>query len=174
MRIFGVDPGSQRTGYGCIETDGSRHRVIVCGALTTPGRSAFSEKLVTLHRGLTDLLTTHQPETLAIEDLFYAKNARSASQLGHVRGVLMLAAASGRHPDFGVLADRGQARCRWLRPSGEGAGAADGHPASRLGRGAVPTGCFRRAGRRHLSLPFAWADRTASPPQIRKLASIPT
>ena len=79
MRIFGVDPGSQRTGYGCIETDGSRHRVIVCGALTAPGRSAFSEKLVTLHRGLTDLLTTHQPETLAIEDLFYAKNARRNS-----------------------------------------------------------------------------------------------
>jgi crossover junction endodeoxyribonuclease RuvC len=98
VRIFGVDPGSQRTGYGCIETDGSRHRVIVCGVLTPPGRSAFPEKLVTLHRGLTDLLATHQPETLAIEDLFYAKNARSASQLGHVRGVLMLAAAQAGVP----------------------------------------------------------------------------
>ena len=93
MRIFGVDPGSRRTGYGCIETGGSRHRVIVCGALTPPGGSTFPEKLVALHRGLTDLLTRHQPETLAIEDLFYAKNARSVSKLGHVRGVLMLAAA---------------------------------------------------------------------------------
>ena len=93
MRILGVDPGSQRTGYGCIDTDGTQHRVVACGVLAAPGRATFPEKLRFIHRGLADLLTCHQPETVAIEDLFYAKNARSALTLGHVRGVLMLAAS---------------------------------------------------------------------------------
>ena len=93
MRIFGVDPGSHCTGYGCIETNGSHHQLVVCGALTPPARSTFPEKLYAIHRGLTDLLVRHRPETVAIEDLFHAKNARSALKLGHVRGVLMLAAS---------------------------------------------------------------------------------
>ena len=92
MRIFGVDPGSHRTGYGCIESDGSRHRLVDYGALTVPTRVAFPEKLHIIHHGLTELLARHEPDTVAIEDLFHAKNARSALKLGHVRGVLMLAA----------------------------------------------------------------------------------
>lgn len=98
MRIFGVDPGSHRTGYGCIETRDSRHHVIACGALTAPQRATLPEKLLTIHRGLTQLLAQHRPEAVAIEDLFYAKNARSALVLGHVRGVLMLAASEAGVP----------------------------------------------------------------------------
>ena len=98
MIILGVDPGSERTGFGCIETSGSRHRVIDCGALSAPPRATFPEKLLAIHHGLADLLVRHQPETVAIEDLFYAKNARSALRLGHVRGVLMLAASEAGVP----------------------------------------------------------------------------
>ena len=93
MRILGVDPGSQRTGYGCIETAGSRHHVVDCGAITVPARIPLAEKLLVLHRGLAGLLARHRPDAVAIEDLFYARNARSALVLGHVRGALMLAAA---------------------------------------------------------------------------------
>ena len=93
MRILGVDPGSQRTGYGCIETAGSRHHVVDCGAITVPARIPLAEKLLVVHRGLADLLARHRPDAVAIEDLFYARNARSALVLGHVRGALMLAAA---------------------------------------------------------------------------------
>ena len=98
MRIFGVDPGSAHTGYGCIETSESRHRVVACGALSVPGRLPFAEKLLFLHSGLVKLLSQHSPEAVAVEDLFYAKNARSALKLGHVRGVVLLAASQARIP----------------------------------------------------------------------------
>ena len=98
MRILGVDPGSRRTGYGCIETEGSRRRVVDCGALAAPARTPLSEKLLIVHRGLAALLARHRPQAVAIENLFYARNARSALVLGHVRGVLMLAAAQAGVP----------------------------------------------------------------------------
>ena len=98
MKIFGVDPGSQCTGYGCIETNGDRHRVIVCGVLVAPARVTLPEKLLAIHRGLMDLLIRHEPSAVAIEDLFYARNVRSALVLGHVRGVLMLAASEAGVP----------------------------------------------------------------------------
>ncbi len=93
MRIFGVDPGSARTGYGCIETNGSQHRVIDCGALSVPARVSLPEKLESLYTRLADLLSEHRPDVMAVEDLFYAKNARSALVLGHVRGIVLLAAS---------------------------------------------------------------------------------
>ena len=93
MRILGVDPGSAHTGYGCIETSGSRYRVLTCGALSPPARGTFPEKLLAVHTGLAALLREYEPEAVAIEDLFYARNARSALKLGHVRGVAMLAAS---------------------------------------------------------------------------------
>ena len=94
MRILGVDPGSQRTGYGCIDTEGNRHHVVDCGAVTVPPRIPLAEKLLVVHRGLAELLARHRPDVVALEDLFYARNVRSALVLGHVRGALMLAAAA--------------------------------------------------------------------------------
>ena len=93
MRIFGIDPGSERTGYGCIDTDGSRSRLVVCGVITLPARTLFSDKLTRIYDELTLLLVRHRPACVAIEDVFFARNARSALKLGHVRGVAMLAAS---------------------------------------------------------------------------------
>ena len=92
MRIFGVDPGSLRTGYGCIETDGTRHGMIAAGALQVPALATFPDKLHFIHTRLSNLLVQHRPDSVAVEDLFHAKNARSALKLGHVRGVVLLAA----------------------------------------------------------------------------------
>lgn len=92
MRVFGIDPGSERTGYGCVETDGSRHRIVSCGAIVTPPFGSFAEKLLTIHSRLTQLIDECRPDCAAIEDLFHAVNARSALKLGHARGVAMLAA----------------------------------------------------------------------------------
>ena len=91
MRIFGIDPGSVRTGYGCVETDGRRHRLVACGAIAA-GTATFAERLARIHRELTILLADCRPECVAIEDVFHAVNARSALKLGHARGVAMLAA----------------------------------------------------------------------------------
>ena len=92
MRIFGIDPGSERTGYGCVETEGSRHRLVISGAIASPAGASFPDKLMTIHARLTVLLQDCRPDCVAIENLFYATNARSALKLGHARGVAMLAA----------------------------------------------------------------------------------
>jgi crossover junction endodeoxyribonuclease RuvC len=92
VRIFGIDPGSERTGYGCVETDGRRHRLITCGAITAAAGDSFPHRLARIHRELTAHLSKCQPECVVVENLFYASNARSALKLGHARGVAILAA----------------------------------------------------------------------------------
>ena len=98
MKIFGIDPGSERTGYGCIESAGNRHRLVICGALAPPARATFPEKLMAIHAGLKALLERHRPECVAVEDIFYARNVRSALKLGHARGVALLAASEAGLP----------------------------------------------------------------------------
>jgi crossover junction endodeoxyribonuclease RuvC len=98
VRIFGIDPGSERTGYGCVESDGSRHRVVACGAITNRAATPFPDKLLEIHRGLAALLREHRPDCVAIENLFHAVNVRSALKLGHARGVAMLAAVEAGVP----------------------------------------------------------------------------
>jgi len=98
VRVFGIDPGSARTGYGCVQSDGSRHRLIACGAIAIPASRAFPEKLRIIHAELATLIATHRPDCVAIENLFHAANARSALKLGHARGVAMLAAVEAGVP----------------------------------------------------------------------------
>lgn len=92
MRVFGIDPGSERTGYGCIDSDGCRHQLVKCGAVWAGVGATFPDQLSIIYRELTALLAEHQPECVAIENIFHAVNARSALKLGHARGVAMLAA----------------------------------------------------------------------------------
>lgn len=92
MKIFGVDPGSDRTGYGCIDGDGSRCRLVICGAITLPAHLSFPAKLLTIHDDLVRLLEQFRPDCVAVENLFYARNVRSALKLGHARGAALVAA----------------------------------------------------------------------------------
>ena len=92
MRVFGIDPGSERTGYGCVETDGRRHRLVTCGAIAASAGDSFPARLARIHRELSARLSECQPEFVVVENLFYATNARSALKLGHARGVAILAA----------------------------------------------------------------------------------
>ena len=98
MRIFGIDPGSARTGYGCVESDGSRHRLIACGAITNPASRSLPQKLLAIHIGLAKLIEKYEPDCVVIENLFHATNVRSALTLGHARGVAMLAAVEAGLP----------------------------------------------------------------------------
>lgn len=98
MKIFGIDPGSDRTGYGCIDGDGSRCRLVTCGAITLPLRLSFPEKLLTIHEQLRRLLDRVQPDCVAVENLFYARNVRSALKLGHARGAALVAAGRAGIP----------------------------------------------------------------------------
>ena len=92
MRIFGIDPGSIRTGYGCLDTDGTRHRLVTCGAVTSGPRATLPDRLHAIHDTLKALLESHRPDCVVVESLFHAKNVRSALVLGHARGVAVLAA----------------------------------------------------------------------------------
>jgi crossover junction endodeoxyribonuclease RuvC len=98
VRVFGIDPGSERTGYGCIETDGSRHRIVLCGAITSPTSASFPAKLLNIHSRLAKFLAESAPACVAIESIFHAANARAALKLGHARGVAMLAAIEAGLP----------------------------------------------------------------------------
>jgi crossover junction endodeoxyribonuclease RuvC len=98
VNIFGIDPGSERTGFGCVDSTGSRHRLIACGALIAPARATFPERLSVIHSGLAALLARHRPDCVAVENIFYARNVRSALKLGHARGVALLAAAEAGIP----------------------------------------------------------------------------
>lgn len=98
MRIFGIDPGSERTGYGCIDWAGSRHRLVTCGSLSAPAGATFPDRLLAIHAGLSSLLDRHRPACIAIEGIFYARNVRSALKLGHARGVALLAASEAGVP----------------------------------------------------------------------------
>ncbi len=95
MRVFGIDPGSERTGYGCVESDGTRHRLVACGAIVSAPRLGFPAQLLRIYQHLTALLAEHRPEVVAVESVFHAVNARSALKLGHARGVALLAAVEG-------------------------------------------------------------------------------
>jgi crossover junction endodeoxyribonuclease RuvC len=98
VKVFGIDPGSDRTGYGCIDTDGSRHCLMLCGAISTPPRADFPDKLLVIYHGLRRLLAECRPDWVAVENVFYAANVRSALKLGHARGVALLAAVEGGYP----------------------------------------------------------------------------
>ena len=98
MRVFGVDPGSIRTGYGCVDTDGRRHRLVVCGVIRAGDAGAFPDRLAVIYRELSTILHDCKAECVAIESLFHAINVRSALKLGHARGVAMLAAVEAGLP----------------------------------------------------------------------------
>ncbi|HEX9365244.1 MAG TPA: crossover junction endodeoxyribonuclease RuvC [Vicinamibacterales bacterium] len=93
MIIFGIDPGSGRTGYGCVDTDGRRHRLVAFGTIAAPAHATFPGRLLLIHAGLAALLAEHRPDCVAIENVFHARNVRSALKLGHARGVALLAAS---------------------------------------------------------------------------------
>ena len=98
MRIFGIDPGSHRTGYGCVERIGSRHVLVICGSLSGSPRATFPDKLNAIHDGLKALILQHRPDCVAVEDIFHARNVRSALKLGEARGVALLAASEAGVP----------------------------------------------------------------------------
>ena len=91
MRILGIDPGSQVTGYGVIESDGTRTALVTEGVIRTHSMRSFPEKLRLIHDGIVGVLDEHRPGQMVVEGLFYAMNVKSALKLGHVRGVAILA-----------------------------------------------------------------------------------
>jgi crossover junction endodeoxyribonuclease RuvC len=94
MRVLGIDCGGECTGYGVVEQDAQGSLRHLCsGAIRLSPREALELRLKKICEGLTGIIGRYSPEQVAIEDVFYAVNVKSALKLGHVRGVAMLVAA---------------------------------------------------------------------------------
>ncbi|RME27177.1 MAG: crossover junction endodeoxyribonuclease RuvC [Deltaproteobacteria bacterium] len=88
---MGIDPGSNRTGYGVLEVRNDRPALVVAGVIDA-GRKGLADRLVKIFNGLTAVIEKFQPKVIALEEVFHARNARSALVLGHARGIVLLAA----------------------------------------------------------------------------------
>lgn len=92
LRILGIDPGLATMGWGVIDTDGARHKLVAYGTLDTRPGVTFPYRLRSLYIGFQQLTQTYQPDDIAFEELFFAKNVTTGIAVGGARGVALMAA----------------------------------------------------------------------------------
>lgn len=99
MLVFGIDPGIATTGYGIIQTDRKQdYRCIDYGVITTEASLSDADRLRILYNAFTDLIAHHQPDSSAVEKLFFQKNVKTAISVGQARGVALLTLAQAGLP----------------------------------------------------------------------------
>ena len=91
MRVLGIDCGTERTGYGVIDSDGRAHRMIAAGVIRTAAKSPLEARLQEISRELRGVILRYSPGAAAVEEVFFSANVRTALKLAHVRGVALLA-----------------------------------------------------------------------------------
>lgn len=91
MRILGIDPGFDRTGWGVIEDGGGKLSQISSGCIQTSATQQFSERLQIVRNELASVIKSHTPEAVAVEHIFFQTNAKTAIKVGMARGVILLA-----------------------------------------------------------------------------------
>jgi crossover junction endodeoxyribonuclease RuvC len=96
--VLGIDPGTAALGYGIVERRGGALRAVDHGVVATSPDLPLGERLLAIHTALGDLIATHAPSVVAVERLYFSRNAQTAMAVGHARGVVLLAAAAGRVP----------------------------------------------------------------------------
>ncbi len=92
---LGIDPGTAIVGYAVVMAKGSELHMLTCDVITTPAKMPLAQRLQIIYEELSKIIATHQPNEAAMEELFFAKNARTAMTVGQARGVAMLALANG-------------------------------------------------------------------------------
>lgn len=99
-RVMGIDPGSLCTGFGLVEAEGSRLHPVHWEVVKCHGKEPFHERLKRIYERLVVVIEEFAPEAMALEDIFFAVNAKSTIKLGQTRGVVLLAAAQAGLPLF--------------------------------------------------------------------------
>ncbi|MBR1971040.1 MAG: crossover junction endodeoxyribonuclease RuvC [Clostridia bacterium] len=89
MRVLGIDPGYAIIGYGVLDFDKNKTTVIDYGVIETPKNEGFPVRLVMIEEGIRALLDKYQPDEVAIEELFFAKNVKTAINVAHARGIIL-------------------------------------------------------------------------------------
>ncbi len=92
---LGIDPGTAIVGYAIVEARGSELSIVTCDVITTPAGMPMPQRLQHIYQCLSEIISTYRPNEAAMEELFFAKNARTALTVGQARGVAMLALANG-------------------------------------------------------------------------------
>ena len=92
MRIFGIDPGSRRTGFGVVERNGNRYCCVAHGTIAPPARLDLAHRIHAIAARAGELIDQHAPDSVVVEEAFYHESVRSTLVLGHVRGALLVAA----------------------------------------------------------------------------------
>lgn len=98
MRVLGFDPGTATTGYGVVESRGSRLTHVAHGILSTPPNTHFASRLRVLYEGCAELIALHRPDAVAIEKLYFVQNITTGIAVAQARGVIALAAAQAELP----------------------------------------------------------------------------
>lgn len=101
MRILGIDPGFGRMGWAIVEGNKSKQSLVVAGCLETSPDDSLSVRLVEIYDHVEDLINKHNPEAVAVEDIFYFKNAKTVIDVSQARGVILLAIVKNSLPYFG-------------------------------------------------------------------------
>ena len=92
MLVLGVDPGSIVTGYGLVEKRNNQMTCIHAGTISSSGKIPFYERIHKIFKSMIEIMTHYQPQEMAIEDIFFAKNVKSSMKIGHARGAVLIAA----------------------------------------------------------------------------------
>jgi crossover junction endodeoxyribonuclease RuvC len=92
MKVLGVDPGSETTGWGVVVGDGRGYRLVEYGTVRATPRERFAARLLKISDGIEAVIDGHRPDAMAVEEGFYAVNVKVALKLGQVRGIALLAA----------------------------------------------------------------------------------
>src|ERR671939_1858988 len=92
MKVLGIDPGSETTGWGVVDGDARRYKLVEFGTVKASARERFAARLLKISDGVERLIEKFSPEVCAVEEAFFAVNAKTALKLGQVRGVVLLAA----------------------------------------------------------------------------------
>jgi crossover junction endodeoxyribonuclease RuvC len=101
MRVLGIDPGLNITGFGVIESDAFKNfQMIRFGVIRTDPKWSLPERLYRIHHGVEEVILSEHPDVLAIEDIFYAENVKTAIVMGHARGAVIVAGMRNNIPVF--------------------------------------------------------------------------
>ncbi len=92
MRILGLDPGIATVGFGIVDTEKNRQRLVSCGVITTPAHTHLTQRLDQIYNDLEELIRTYQPEVMAVEELFFNTNITTGISVAQGRGVIILCA----------------------------------------------------------------------------------
>lgn len=92
MIILGIDPGTAATGYGLIKKDGQKYSLVDFGCVKTPAKTPLHDRLDQIFDGISEIIKKHKPDHVAVEELFFAANSKTAIAVGQARGVILLAA----------------------------------------------------------------------------------